>query len=176
MGWRLDPSKTGVVIIDMQEKLLPAIAGAERITAKTAQIARIAGVFGMPVFLTEHVPQKLGHTIAAVRSVLPRCAPVTKATFSASDALPSDLPKHLLVAGIETHVCVRQTVYDLRVRERVVYVLADAVGSRSSVDHEIALAEMQTDEVLISSVETVSWELLRCADNPLFPQVLGILK
>lgn len=176
MGWRLEPEKTGVVIIDVQEKLLPAIAGSDRITAKAAQIARVAGVFGLPVFLTEQAPQKLGRTVAPVRSALPGCTPIPKTAFSAAEVLPPGMPKCLLLAGIETHVCLRQTVYDLRARDHTIYVLADAAGSRSPMDHDIALAEMQTDDVLIASVESVSWELLRSADNPLFGQVLDILK
>ncbi|MCC6356178.1 MAG: isochorismatase family protein [Verrucomicrobiae bacterium] len=176
MSWRLDPKKTAVAIIDIQEKLLPAISGGQRLAAKAAQIARIADLFGIPILITEQVPAKLGPTVATVRDAMRDPNPLPKVTFSAAPVLPLDMPKCVLVAGIETHVCVRQTVYDLRVRGHDVYVLADAVGSRAATDHEIALEELRSDKVLISSVEAVAWELLGSADSPQFRQAFAILK
>jgi len=176
MSWRLDPSKSAVAIIDVQEKLLPAIAGGDHVAAKIRQIAQIAALFDMPIFVTEQVPDKLGPTVPGVRSAVPDCAPIPKSTFSAAGALPTSMPKCVVVAGIETHVCVRQTVYDLRMREHVVYVLADAVGSRNPADHEAALAELRSDKVLVTSVEAVAWEMLGSSDHKLFRAVLEILK
>lgn len=176
MSWRLESTKTAVAIIDIQEKLVPAIAGGERIVAKAAQIARVAGLFGIPVFTTEQVPAKLGPTTPTVRVAIPDFKPIEKSTFSAAPVLPPDMPKCVLVAGIETHVCVRQTVYDLRMRGHVVYVLADATGSRATADHEIALAELRSDKVLVTSVEAAAWEMLGSADSNLFRAAIAILK
>jgi nicotinamidase-related amidase len=176
MSWRLEPSKTAVAIIDIQEKLIPAIAGGERVVAKAAQIARVADLFDIPVFATEHVPAKLGPTVSSIRASVPGFKPLEKSTFSAAPVLPPDMPKCIIVAGIETHVCVRQTVYDLRMRGHVVYVLADAMGSRASADHEIALAELRSDKVLVTSVEAAAWEMLGSADSKLFRAAISILK
>lgn len=176
MSWRLEPQKTAVAIIDIQEKLIPAIAGGERIVAKAAQIARVAGLFDIPIFVTEQVPAKLGPTAPTVRAAIPDFMPLEKSSFSAAPVLPKDIPKCILVAGVETHVCVRQTVYDLRMRGHVVYVLADAVGSRATADHDIALAELRSDKVLLTSVEAVAWEMLGSADSKLFRAAISILK
>ncbi|HPA20268.1 MAG TPA: isochorismatase family protein [Verrucomicrobiae bacterium] len=176
MSWRLDPKKTAFAVIDIQEKLIPVIAGKDRVVAKAVQMARIAKLFGIPVFVTEQTPDKLGPTVPDVLAAIPSPSPLAKTTFSAAPILPLDMPKCILVAGIETHVCVRQTVYDLRVRDHVVYVLADAVGSRATADHDIALAELRSDKVLITSVEAVAWEMLDSSDSKLFRPGLAILK
>ena len=176
MSWRIDPSKTAVAIIDVQDRLIPAISGGPLIVAKVEQLARIASLFQLPIFVTEQVPKKLGQTAPSVRAAIPHLAPVEKSAFSAAPALPKDMPRCVLVAGIETHVCVRQNVYDLRVRGHDVRVLADATGSRSPADHDIALQELRSDRVLITSVEATAWELLGSSDHPLFRPAMAILK
>lgn len=176
MNWRLDPTKTALAIIDIQEKLLPVIAGGDGVAAKAAQMARLARLFGMPILVTEQMPDKLGPTVEGVRDAVADYAPIPKKEFSAAGVLPRSMPKCVIVAGIETHVCVRQTVYDLRMRDQTVYVLADAVGSRSMVDHDVALAELRSDKVLITSVEALAWEMLATAESHLFRPALAILK
>jgi nicotinamidase-related amidase len=71
---------------------------------------------------------------------------------------------------------VRQTVYDLRQKEKIIYVLGDAVSSRSVLDHELALAEMQQDKVLVTSVEAIAWEVIKSAEGELFKKAIAILK
>jgi len=176
MNWRLEPETTGLLVIDVQEKLLPAIAESERVVKKIGDMIKIAKLLTLSVFVTEQVPEKLGPTIQPLRDLMPDFERMEKHEFSAAGTLRFNLPKHLLVVGLETHVCVRQTVYDLRQKETVVYVLADAVSSRSLSDYNLAIAEMRQDKVLISSVEAVCWELLGSADHPKFREALAILK
>ncbi len=176
MDWRIDPSKTGVLIVDLQERLLPVIHDGPRIVKKAQDLLAIAKIFSLPVLITEQVPEKLGPTCEALRPFLDGCQVRSKFDFSCAGMLPADFPKTILVAGVETHVCVRQTVYDLRVAGKVPYVLADAVGSRHPLDHELALGEMRRDEVLVTSLEAVAWELVRSAKGPHFSKVLAILK
>ena len=88
-----------------------------------------------------------------------------------------ELPPTLLVAGIETHVCVRQTVFDLRERGHAVSLLADAVSSRSEADHRLALHEMrEVARARITTREAVSWEMLGRAEGEPFKKLLAILK
>ncbi len=176
MNWRLDPAKSGLLVVDVQEKLLPAILDHERILKKIIQAVREACELGLPVFVTEQVPDKLGATVPSLRGALGSVTALAKSEFSAAKALPPDLPKSLLVCGLETHVCVRQSVYDLRMMEKTVYVLADAVGSRALPDHQFALQEMQSDKVLVASVEAVFLEMLGSAQHPSFKKILEIIR
>ncbi len=82
----------------------------------------------------------------------------------------------VIVAEIETHVCVRQTVYDLRLGGRTVILAGDAAASRHPDDHRLALEEMRQDKVLVTSVEALAWELAGGADSPRFKALLALLK
>jgi nicotinamidase-related amidase len=84
--------------------------------------------------------------------------------------------KRILVAGCEAHVCIRQTVYDLRLKEFTPIVVADAIGSRRERDREIALAEMRADRVVVSTVEAVLFEMLETADHKCFKDIQALLK
>ena len=176
MSWRLDPTQSGVLLVDLQERLMPAIAEGERVARKAADLLGVAEIFALPVFVTEQVPAKLGPTLPGLELARRGITPIPKSAFSAASALPEALPKIVLVAGVETHVCVRQTVYDLRLGGRTVYVIADAAGSRHPGDHRLALEEMRQDKILTPSLEAVAWELAGSAESPHFKRLLGLLK
>ena len=178
MSWRIDPAETGLLVIDVQEKLLPAIAESPQVLRKIAALAELARLFEIPIFVTEQVPEKLGPTARELKLTTPA---IPKRAFSAAAALAPliearTLPKTLLVCGLETHICVRQTVYDLRAGGRNIVVVGDAVGSRNPVDRDLALAEMRADKVLIPSVEALGWELTGSIDSPHFKAMLALLK
>lgn len=180
MNWRLDSNYTGLLIIDVQERLLPAVQEPEKLVQAVVRAISIARLFGLPIFLTEQVPHKLGPTAHAIRAALGDAEPVArvKSAFSAAPSFAEDeLPATLLVAGLETHVCVRQTVFDLRARGHGVRILADAVSSRGELDHRLALHELR--EIVgarISTVETVAWELMERAEGDEFKALLALLK
>ena len=176
MSWRLDPAKTGLLLIDLQERLVPAIDGGERVVRKAGGLLAAAELFSIPVFATEQVPEKLGPTVAALELARRGIAALPKVSFSAASVLPKELPPTVIVAGVETHVCVRQTVYDLRLGGRTVILAGDAMGSRHPDDHRLALAEMRHDKVLIVSVEALAFELAGGADSPRFKALLAVFK
>lgn len=177
MSWRLDPQTTGLVIIDLQEKLVPVLREPQRLIEKARTFIEVAKIFSLPIFFTEQIPEKLGRTIAPIREALPNfIKPLSKTEFSAVNCLPAQLPKVLILMGCETHVCVRQSAYDLRAKGKTVYLLADAISSRHNLDHQMAIHEMQQDKILVSTVETMSWELVREAGTDIFRKVLSILK
>ena len=180
MSWRLDPRRTGLLIIDIQERLVPAISGSAAVVRKVAAAAAVARQFAIPSFLTEQVPDKLGCTVAPVLDALGPDGPPArkKCAFSAAGCFaPHELPTVLLVAGVETHVCVRQTVFDLRERAHTIYLLADAIGSRSETDHRLAIHEMrEIAGARVTTVESVAWELLGSAEGEAFKALLTLLK
>jgi nicotinamidase-related amidase len=180
MGWRLDPKQTGLLIIDVQERLTPVIWESARMVKAVVSAVAVARLFGLPVFLTEQVPAKLGPTVGPICAAFGENAPAarTKSVISAAPCFgPGELPATILAVGIETHVCVRQTVFDLRERGHAVRVLADAVSSRAELDHRLALHEMrETAGARVSTVETVAWELLERAEGETFKALLALLK
>ena len=180
MSWRLPSSQAALLVVDVQERLVPAMRNADAVVKRVADAVRVARLFGLPVFHTEQAPDKLGGTVAPVQAALGENAPSARLrlTFSKADCFAEgELPSNLLVVGIETHVCVRQTVFDLRERGHVVYVLADAVSSRAEADHRLALHELrEIAGARITTLEAVSWEMLGRAEGDTFRTLLKILK
>ena len=180
MSWRLNSSQAALLVIDVQERLVPVMKNAEAVVKRMADAVKVARLLGVPVYHTEQAPEKLGVTVAPIREALGENAPASRLRleFSKGDCFAEgELPPNLLVVGIETHVCVRQTVFDLRERGHTVYLLADAVSSRSEADHRLALHELrEIAHARITTLEAVSWELLGRAEGDTFRALLKILK
>lgn len=181
---QLDIERAMVLVIDVQEKLLPSIVGSERVIAAGRKLLDGAGVFELPVLVTEQYPKGLGPTHATIRAALAqsRAAVLEKPTFSAwADAkirealLVLDRPQ-IIITGIETHVCVQQTALDLRSRDYDVFVCADAVGSRGRADYEVALDRMRQAGILVTTVESVLFELCQRCDTARFKAMLKVIK
>ena len=119
-------------------------------------------------------------TVAVVREALGENQPLApvKTAFSSADCYaPGELPRALIVVGIETHVCVRQTVFDLRERGHEIYLLADAVSSRSEADHRLALHELrEVARARVTTLEAIAWEMLGKAEGEPFKKLLTLLK
>lgn len=176
MSWRLVPKETGLLVVDVQEKLVPAVQSPADWLDRLIVLVRCVRLLDVPVLLTEQVPTKLGKTVEGVQQAAGNLRTISKTAFSAATEGKGLERKRVLVAGCETHVCVRQTVYDLRLKELTPVVVADAVGSRQARDREMALAEMRADGVVVSTVEAVLFEMLESADHPRFKEVQALLK
>ena len=176
MSWRLVSKETGLLVVDVQEKLVPAVQSPADWLDRLIVLIRGVRLLDVPVLLTEQVPTKLGKTVEGVQKAAGNPRAMSKTAFSAATEGKELGRKRVLVAGCETHVCVRQTVYDLRLRELTPVVVADAVGSRQARDREMALAEMRADGVVVSTVEAVLFEMLESADHPKFKEVQALLK
>jgi nicotinamidase-related amidase len=178
--WRLDRARTSLLVIDVQEKLVPVMTDSEALVRKLVTAILVARQFGLPIHHTEQAPEKLGSTVEPVRQALGPDAPPPRLDLAFSKAgcfRNGDLPANVLVAGIETHVCVRQTVFDLRARGHAVYLLADAISSRAEVDRRLALHELrEIGGARITTVETIAWELLGRAEGDEFRRLLKLLK
>lgn len=175
--WRIPKETTALLIIDAQEKLLAAMPHPTPLEKRITTAAHIAATLQIPIFITEQSPEKLGATLPAISQAAgPGASRHTKTTFSALPVLPSSLPKHLLICGLETHVCIRQTIYDLRAREHIPYLLADAIASRHPIDHDTTLRELATDRILITTLEAITFELLESSDHPDFKSIQSHIK
>jgi len=176
MSWRLKPSETGLLVVDVQEKLVAAVKEPAEWVERVEILVKAAKLLEIPVGITEQVPTKLGKTVPAILQAAGQVAPISKTLFSAAEAGRSLGKKKVLVAGCETHVCIRQTVYDLRLKEIQPVLVADAVGSRRDSDRQLALQEMRHDGIVVATTEAVLFELLEGAEHPKFKEIQALIK
>ena len=174
---KLDADRSVLLIVDLQERLLPAIEHGHSILEHTAWLIGVARQLEVPVLLTEQYPQGLGATAPAIAQLIQPDEHLEKIHFSAvaeGNLLnhPSAHRKQWVVCGTESHVCVQQTVLDLLAAGRKVAVVEEAVGSRQARDKALALTRMRQLGAQVVSREMVAFEWLHRADSPKFRTVL----
>lgn len=171
----LDRERAALVVIDVQEAFRP-YASFEAVAANCAKLVQGARILQLPRVVSEQYPRGLGHTAPEVG--LGGEPALEKSVFSAARAEGFDLHgrTQAVVCGIETHVCVSQTVHDLLERGLQVHVPADAVGSRHALDYERGLERLQSAGAVITTVESILFELLERAGTPEFKAVQGLIK
>lgn len=172
----LDAHRSTLLVIDMQQKLLPAIHDQASVIAHVVWLIRAAQKLGVPVAATLQYPKGLGPLAAAIAELLPDGATGTKNHFSCVAAgclpgLPGGDRAQVVIVGVEAHVCVLQTALDLIEDGREVYVVAEGVGSRRPADCEVALARIRQEGGRIITREMAVFEWLKEAGTPLFKDV-----
>jgi nicotinamidase-related amidase len=175
---RLDADRAALVVIDVQEAFRKALADFDDVAKGTAALIEGAKAVGIPIVVTEQYPKGLGQTVPEVMGRLPDgIEPIEKVVFSAAAAEGFDLDgrDQALVCGIETHVCVNQSVLDLLDDGVEVHVARDAVGSRSAENKELGLHKVERAGAVLTSVETALFELVRQAGTDDFKQVQKVV-
>lgn len=178
---RLTATGTTLLVVDVQTKLLPLIPRAAEVIDATRLLLEVAGLVGVPALATEQYPQGLGPTAPEIADLLPGERPA-KQDFSCCAAPEVGLRLRelnrpaVLLAGIETNVCVLQTALDLCADGFEVAVAADAVGARYSLDHDLALRRMERAGVLLTTAETAVFEWLGTAAAPQFKTVSRLIR
>ena len=156
---------------------MPAIDGAELLVRSCGVLAQAAQTLHIPIVVTEQYPEKLGATVPSITEVLERYQPISKKRFSACtpeviDILKSTFQRRqVIVCGVEAHVCVQQTTLDLLQAGFDVFVVRDAISSRTLANAEIGWQRMTGAGVVPVSVESALFELLQTADHPQFKAV-----
>lgn len=176
---KLDRDRAVLVVVDVQEAFRKALPEFDSIAGASAVLARGAAALGLPVIVTEQYPKGLGATVPEVADALPpETEPLAKVRFSAAEAEGFDLAgrDQALVCGIETHVCVNQTVLDLLAEGIGVQVASDAVGSRTPANRALGLERMERAGAAMTSVETALFELVGGSDAPEFKRVQALVK
>ncbi|WP_375055442.1 hydrolase [Zobellella sp. DQSA1] len=167
--------KAALMVIDVQDKLIPAIDHGERLSARIQWLISACQTLGTPILFTEQYPRGLGHTQAALTILVDEPEIVEKMHFSvvAAGCLPAHWQSHsqVIVCGMETHVCVLQTVMDLLKAGKEVFVVADAVGSRTEENRQLGLARMRDAGARIVSREMVVFELLHQSGTEQFKSI-----
>lgn len=170
-----------LLVIDLQEKLLPAMHESDACLAGAMKLIGAAKVLGVPTLVTEQYPQGLGHTVAPAREALGDAPCFEKMLFSACipavrEAIATLGSRQVIITGIEAHVCVQLTVLDLLREGKQVFVCVDAISSRRTLDRNVALDRMRQAGAVITTVESVVFELLGQAGGDKFKQILKIVK
>lgn len=175
---------TVLVLVDVQEKLLPVIDKEALVLKNLEILVKGALELDIPIVWLEQYPKGLGRTVESLRVLLEEkgLAPIEKMTFSGVPApeFQALLEKydhaHFIVAGIETHVCVYQTVRDLLDLEYEVEVVSDAVSSRVEANTELGLNKMIQLGATLTSTEMFLFELLESAENPKFKAISKLIR
>jgi nicotinamidase-related amidase len=178
----LKPESTALLIIDIQERILPVILNRQSVIEYTLKLIKGFKALGLPICFTEQYPKGLGPTAKTILDELRDLKPFGKMTFSCSGA--GDLFKEfqmknlsqIVVCGIEAHVCVQQTVLDLIENRFQVNVAADAVSSRKETDYSTALERMRNHGAEVTTTESILFELLNVCGTPQFKEVSKIVK
>ena len=171
-----------LVIIDIQGNLAQAMFDRENIFANTIKLIRGFKAFNLPIIVTEQTPQKLGQTMPQIAAELDGIKPIAKETFSCwadvhfREQMEALSRRHVVLLGIEGHVCVYQTALDLISNGYNIHLVADAVSSRTKENREIGLNAMKNAGAHLTSTEMVLFELLRTAADPKAKDIFKIVK
>jgi len=179
----LDRERAGLIVVDVQEAFRPVIDRFDQVVANCGLLAEGFGVLGRPVLVTEQYPKGLGHTVPELAERLPEGARlVEKTRFSAygvsafDEAIAESGAASWVVAGIEAHVCVNQTVHDLLQFGFQVQVAADAVSSRTPTNRELGMAKMTAAGAGTTSAEMALFEMLEEAGSDEFKQISRLVR
>jgi len=178
----LDVERTVLLVIDVQEKLSRVICQKEELVDNLQKLIRGIKVLNVPILVTEQYPQGLGRTIPEIAQLLTNIKPLSKTSFSccADEDLLKKLEalsrKQVLISGIESHVCVYQTVSDLISLGYEAYVVTDTISSRTPENREIGFKLMSQLGAILTSTETVLFELLKVAKGERFKDISKIVK
>lgn len=177
---QMSAGDTGLLVIDVQEKLLPRILDASLLVRNLAFLIDAAGLLELPVQATEQYPRGLGPTVPELAGRLPER--FDKVAFSCC-ALPQVVERfhraarpRIVLAGIESHVCVLHTALDLLALDFRVYVVADAVGARARIDHEMALRRLERAGAVLVSTEMCVFEWLGSSGHPRFKAISQLVQ
>jgi nicotinamidase-related amidase len=179
---RLRRAQSGLVVVDIQERLLPAMFERERVLENSLRLVKGAIGLKVPVVVTEQYPKGIGHTMPELAAAVPGFAAREKATFSSCgapgflDELKAAGVTDVVVCGIESHVCVTQTALDLLVAGLQPFVVADAVSSRTPENWRCGIERLRDAGAVIVSTEMVLFELLGSAGTAEFKQILTLVK
>jgi len=183
MYQRLSPESSLLVIVDVQERLMPAVLHERQIVFNVRRLLEAAQAIDVPVVVTEQYPQGLGNTVQELASFIPKDAPVLpKKSFSIYDDAPirATIENHrrsqIILCGVEAHVCVQQSAFDLHRAGHEVYIVVDSIGSRSADDREIALRRFESSGMALTTTESLLFEWCRTAEHPQFKTVSRLVK
>ena len=181
----IDALKSTLLLVDVQERLLPAMTNSLEVESRCAILLNAARALEVPVTVSEQYPKGLGHTVPGLKALTGNAPVFEKLAFSCwkDAALKDHLIAHhehnrplLILAGLEAHVCVLQTAVDLATAGFAVFAVADAMSSRAPLSHALALDRMRQSGVSVVNTEMVVFELLRQAGTTEFKALSALVR
>ncbi len=175
---KLERERAALVVVDLQDAFRRAVPDFEQVARASAVLVRGAEALGVPIVITEQYPQGLGGTVPEIAEILPQgLEPLEKVVFSAAEAEGFDLEgrDQAIVCGVETHVCVNQTVLDLQASGVEAHVVEEAVGSRFADSKRVGLHKMEQAGAVLTSVETALFELVGRAGTDEFKAIQALV-
>jgi len=178
----IDRTKAQLLLIDMQERLLPAMAAAERALKHAVILAKTARTLDLPISISEQYPKGLGQTVAPLKAEIGNLPVDEKVEFSCwknaalRERITQNKREQVIVAGIEAHVCVLQTAIDLKGAGHQVFAVTDAMSSRAEPSAQLAFDRMRQAGIAVVTTEMVVFEALGAAGTPEFKQLSGLIR
>lgn len=172
---------SALLVVDVQQKLIPAIEDSDRVVAKSQQLIDAASILGVPMLVSEQYPKGLGHTVENL-DVSKAEVVEEKSMFSCRECesimgfLEGKTIQSVLLCGIEAHVCVAQTAFDLLACGFKVFIAVDAIGSRNSLDRETAVSRMNLHGITMTTAEAAIFEWCETSSVAEFKQISQLVK
>jgi nicotinamidase-related amidase len=170
-----------LLIVDVQERLAPAVLESKPLIGNCTKLMRAANHLGIPVLISEQYPKGLGHTVPALTELVPSHVFVEKTAFSCASE-PALLERigsagrvQIVLAGMETHVCVLQSAFDLVRKDYIPYVVQDAVSSRTHQNHDAGIERLRSAGIPVVTTEMVIFEWLERADTAQFRALRSLI-
>lgn len=195
---RLNPEQSQLILVDYQQRLMPAMQDSEQVLANALRLAQLAALFQVPCWGTEQTPEKLGENVAAIRSLCRQTVPKhhfgalddsqallwqlldhgrhTACVESDSTAPPPTDPRQFILAGCEAHVCLLQTAMALLEKGRETWIVTDACSSRTASNRDAAFTRLNSAGARLVTTEMVAFEWCRTAQHPQFKPMLALIK
>lgn len=179
---RITKEDSLVLLIDVQERLFPHIASAERLETQLINFLKGSNKLGIPLILSEQYKKGLGETLPSLVEIISPAYTIEKKSFSCIDHMGfvADLSlmnkQNVVIVGIESHICVLQTAIDLKTLGYNPIVVVDAIGSRSVENKMIAIERMKQEGVILTSVESILFEWCREAGSEEFKYISKLIK
>ena len=176
----IQKDKALLLLIDVQEKLTPLVQGAENLIKHCQWLLRLVTELNVPLIISEQYPSGLGATLLSLRTLAPSAHYIAKVHFSCYHHpdfikyLQILNKKQIIIAGIETHVCVLQTAIEMQQAGFEVFVAIDAISSRAAIDHDYGIQRMQQSGVNLVTREMIFFELLKSAKTAQFKALTKI--
>lgn len=182
---RIPEERAILMVVDVQERLLPVMSNPERLTERVVRLIEGVGILGLPMLMTEQYPRGLGHTVEPVAEAYKNAGGadiIEKLAFSCCDesavmrALDQEGRRFVILAGIESHVCMLQTTMDLLAKGYQPVVPSDTTSSRLDEDKEVALRRIEKEGAVVTTSESLLFELTRVTGTPRFKEISRLVK
>ncbi len=178
----LEREQTGLVVVDIQTKLMNVMGNKERVLDNTLKLIHLSKLFNIPILMTEQYPKMIGPTLPEIKEALPHIAPIKKMEFNCCDVDPfmeflkSEGLINVILTGVESHICILQTCLGLLDKGYIVHIPGDAVDSRTEENRLTAINLMEKAGAVITSTETVIFQILKKAGTKEFKEMLRLIK